>query len=830
MNNKTLWSIVGIALIAVVIGAIATERNTEIKQFSSTSQLESFLEKNTDSNYESNTLQAGALEASSDSKSSGESSQAPSATGGSDRFSTTNVQVVGVDEPDFVKNDGTYIYIARDSTLTIVRAEGLEQLSKVEIDGYITNMFVNGNQLILFGIEQGSYYECADCEIAVGAPVEAKVGADEGTTSSDAMPDEEGKLVAPDYYYKQPRSFVTIYDISDRTNPKAYKELFYDGNYRDARMVGGYVYLIANQPLIKNNDELDMPRIMYSGEETTIAASEIAYFPVSDYGYQLTTIFALELDDLDKDLVRESFLTGYTQTLYMSSNALYLTAPKYVPYQTYEQRILDEVMLPSLNAETRDKAEQALDKTENIWEKNEIVQVVIADYYNTLPSDEKESFQKGISQRMAEFQEDWRNEMQKTVIHKIAVSANDISYTGKAEVPGSPLNQFSMDEYNGYLRIATTTDSWFGGGWGMPWPALAVAEDRAIGVAASDEALIEKGTPDTTETIDEEEKEVPIEETMPVPDTPWVPEMITERETSNNVFVLDENMNIVGALENLAKGERIYSARFIGDRAYLVTFKQIDPLFVIDLSVPSDPKVLGELKIPGYSTYLHPFDENTLIGIGQDSSGDIDEGGFMAAIPEGVKIGLFDVSDPENPREIDSYVIGDRGSYSDALYDHKAFLFDAENGLLVLPINVQEKAPGKAQGIPEEQFWYPTTTTFQGAYIFKLTKENGIGRIGVVTHLTASEQLEMENAKSNTDYYYPPYEAAISRSLYIGNTLYTVSQRNLQANDLITLSFIKRIELPQQSYIYGYADGGESAPGFNGVDSTDAVDPEPSTQ
>lgn len=794
MNYKLLGRITGIVLVALVVSVLVNERNAEIKQFNSQSQLESFLEKNIDSSYggaQKSTLEAVSF----DNKDSGESIQTSSATGGSDRYSTTNVQVIGVDEPDFVKNDGAYIYSAQDSTITIVRADGLEEISKTNVKGYITSLFLKGDQLIIFGTESGTY-DCYNCEIAAGAPTEAI--ADSGTTSSNIAPQKEGRIIAPDYYYKPPRSFVFIYDISDRTNPVLDTELFYDGNYQDARMIGEYVYLIANQPLFRGEDGIDMPRIMYAEQESVIVASDISYFPVPDYGYQLTTIFALELNDLNKDPVRASFLTGYTQTLYMSTNALYLTAPKYVPYETYERRIIDEVMLPELNRETQSKAQEALKSVSTIWEKKEIVQLIVGDYYNLLSESKKESFQKAINERLQDFEEDWRAEMQKTVVYKIAIDADEINYIGKAEVPGSPLNQFSMDEYNGYLRIATTTDSWFGGGWGGPI-IFAGAESRAI------EAENTQSTPALV-TSDNPEGQI-IEKALPEPSMPWVPEMIVERETRNNVFVLDTDLNVVGALEGLAEGERIYSARFIGDRAYLVTFKQIDPLFVIDLSVPSDPKVLGELKIPGYSTYLHPFDENTIIGIGQESNEDIDEGEFMAAIPEGVKIGLFDVSDPENPREIDSYVLGDRGSYSDALYDHKAFLFDKDNGLLVLPITLQEKAPGKAQGIPEEQFWYPSTTTFQGAYVFKLSKENGIDVQGTVTHLTASEQLEMENAKRGTNYYYPPYEAQITRSLFIENTLYTISQRNLQANDLATLSFIKRIELSAQNYVYDYAEG-----------------------
>ncbi|MEK6858523.1 MAG: beta-propeller domain-containing protein [Nanoarchaeota archaeon] len=784
MNNKFMWGIAGIALIAIIILAGVTTQNDSIKQFSSTSQLESFLEANTDEAYgalneqSTTTLESG----SSDGKSTPAS--APANTG---RYSTTNVQVTDVDEPDFVKNDGEYIYIARDNKLLIVQAtpaENMKTLAEIPLEGFVNNIFVNGDTLIVFGMKYTEYAL--------------------GYKERPLIAEEESKIASTMPVPFTSESFVYIYTIQDRANPQIEKELVYDGNYQDARMTNGYVYVITNQPLLQDsNDELLMPAVRYNGLESTIEATDIAYFPVPDYGYQLTTIFVLELDDLAREPVRESFLTGYTQTLYMSSSALYLTAPKYVPYDTYDQRMMDEVIVASLTGEARDEAESIANSNRPTYEKNELIQDIIATTYNTLSDDEKAAFQKTIAERLQAFQQDWRAEMQKTVIHKITIDADRVTYAGKGEVPGHVLSQFSMDEHKSYLRVATTTDNWFGG-WGGP---ITIAM-RGTAAGSDEGAPVSVETPDKSNTPDGTNDQAIEPVPVPEPDTTWIPEMIVEQETTNNVYVLDDDLNLVGSLENLAEGERIYSARFIGDRVYLVTFKQVDPLFVIDLSEPSNPKVLGELKIPGYSTYLHPFDENTLIGIGQDSSGEVDEGGFQAAIPAGVKIGLFDVSDSENPREIDSYVIGDRGSYSDALYDHKAFLFDNEKGLLVLPINVQERSPAKAQGIPEEQFWYPTTTTFMGAYVFKLSQENGIERLGTITHLTASEQLKMEQAKTSTDYYYPPYEAQISRSLYIGTTWYTISQRSVQANALETLQEIASVSLPVQSYVYSYAEDG----------------------
>lgn len=155
--------------------------------------------------------------------------------------------------------------------------------------------------------------------------------------------------------------------------------------------------------------------------------------------------------------------------------------------------------------------------------------------------------------------------------------------------------------------------------------------------------------------------------------------------TDNSLYVLDENLALVGKVENLAKGERIYAVRYLGERAYIVTFRQVDPLFVLDLSNPKEPEVLGELKIPGYSSYLHPYSENVIIGVGReaDSTGRV----------RGLKAALFDVTDPANPKLIESQVIGkDFNVYSEILDNHKAFFFDRERNLMIIPVTSYDYA------------------------------------------------------------------------------------------------------------------------------------------
>ena len=300
--------------------------------------------------------------------------------------------------------------------------------------------------------------------------------------------------------------------------------------------------------------------------------------------------------------------------------------------------------------------------------------------------------------------DDIAKEIERTIIHKIAIDNGNIEYKTQGYAPGTALNQFSMDEYNGYFRIATTTST---------------------------------------------------------------------AESKNHLYVLDSNLNIVGKVEDLAAGERIYSARFIGDKAYMVTFRQIDPLFVIDLEDPYNPGVLGYLKVPGVSDYLHPYDENHIIGVGRDAT---EEGRML-----GMKLSLFDVSDVANPTEVSKYIIGERGTSSEALYDHKAFLFSKEKNLLVLPVSLVEDGKYNA---------------FQGAYVFSLDLENGFVLRGTVSH---------SNATGEEEGYYYDYLAQVRRSLYIDDVLYTISRSMIKMNSLEDISEINKLDLPydEEMIVYG---------------------------
>ncbi len=219
----------------------------------------------------------------------------------------------------------------------------------------------------------------------------------------------------------------------------------------------------------------------------------------------------------------------------------------------------------------------------------------------------------------------------KSTVTKFNIDGMKIGYAGSGNVDGYVLNQFSMDEYNGYFRIATTWNS------------------------------------------------------------------------ENNLFILDNSLNICGSVTGLAKGEQIYSLRFMGDKGYIVTYRTMDPLFVFDLSDPKSPKVTGELKIPGFSNYLHPVGDNLILGIGQDTyeiykKDSTGKEVVVGTRQGGIKLSLFDVADMGKPKEISNYVLGDSGSYSEVFHNHKAVMFDKTNNNVVFDAYITDTSNKSSQG------------------------------------------------------------------------------------------------------------------------------------
>jgi uncharacterized secreted protein with C-terminal beta-propeller domain len=256
----------------------------------------------------------------------------------------------------------------------------------------------------------------------------------------------------------------------------------------------------------------------------------------------------------------------------------------------------------------------------------------------------------------------------------------------------------------------------------------------------------------------------------------------------SNVYVLNSGLALTGKLEGLAPNENLHSVRFMGDRCYLVTYRTTDPLFVIDLSDSTNPRVLGELKIPGYSDYLHPYDETHLIGVGKEA---VEVDGGARAFYQGLKLALFDVSDVTRPTQISNVTIGDRGSDSEALSDPKAFLFDKSKSLLVIPVSLAlvSEYDKAAYGVSAYG-----TTVWQGAYVYSITIDGGLQYRNRITHLDSS-LLGSDGLLKAPNEYWNTQDKWVTRALYVNDVLYTISASMVKLNSLADLSQIATVNL-----------------------------------
>jgi uncharacterized secreted protein with C-terminal beta-propeller domain len=668
-----------LALTMLVIAAITAAGCTgstvppateEIKKFGSADEIRQYIEENTklaaeaEGDYSPSGVglarDAGVPQAATAESAKGLSVSPPSP--GSENYSTTNVQVAGVDEPDFVKNDGKYIYLISGDTLTIVDAYPASSatiISKTTIDDEPKDIFVSGNRLVLFTTGSGS------------------MDSRDGPDSAPLM------KTMPYYGGYSPTTHTIFYDISDRKNPMVVKDYRIDGDYIDARLIGSTLYLVTREQVnIYRDEEIRIPCVRENAK--CIVTPDVYYFDNPERSYAFTTITSFDTTSgNEKDA--KTYLVGSGNILYVSQDAMYIS------YQKYHNIWRRGMVEPAIAVD--DRAFGSSSSSVNapvLWED-----------FNTMNEEEK---QRVIADMKAQEEEKLiKKEIDQstTAIHKIAINNGAITYIARGEVPGYLKNQFAMDEYDNNLRVATTSNVY------------------------------------TTRGSYE----------------------------YNNVFVLDSGMKTIGELTHIAEQETIYSTRFMGDRLYMVTFKRIDPFFVIDLSTPTNPKILGKLKIPGYSDYLHPYDKDYIIGVGKET-GTNEWGGVST---QGIKLALFDVRDVENPKQVGKVEIGDSGSDSAVLSDHKAFLFDAEKNLLVIPARVvrQEYAMDTGNKNDAPRVWF-------GAYVFGVDPENGFVLKGTVEHGTQSE----------TYYWYGSSINEVKRSLYIGNTLYTISTAKILANSL----------------------------------------------
>ena len=515
-----------------------------------------------------------------------EPAPAPAATSGGDDgadFSGTNVQVIGVDEPDFVKTDGNRIILVRNGTLTVVDVTGAEPTVTGRVllgERWGGELLLHGDRVLVINNHYGT--------VRPLAPGPSR------------------------YHYS--RDIVIIDEILLDGTPRRGGSLQVEGRYVSSRSIDGTARVVivsfpdelgfvhprnpagepiatdANRKVVARStleDWLPDYRVVSSegsiSEEGQILACDRVYVPSQFSGFGSLAVLTFDLgESLTLGDGAATFAAG--ETIYASHHNLYVATNTWVPQPFFDD-------------------------------------------------------------------EDWlRNadERYRTSLHKFSLTPRGPAvYEASGSVKGHLLNQFSLHEYDGHLFVAVTN--------GSPWRANRQSESLIFALTQQDDVLA-----------------------------------------------------VAGSVGDMGRGERIYSVRYIGDRAYVVTFRQVDPLYVVDLADPTAPEVLGELKIPGYSAYLHPVGDGLLVGIGRDA----DEDGRIV----GFKASLFDVSDPANPAEIDTWTLAD--AQSSVEWDHRAFLWWAPENLMVVPVSSWRNE------VPS------------GAAVFEVSAEAGLDYQGLITHST----------------------------------------------------------------------------------------------
>jgi inhibitor of cysteine peptidase len=597
--------------------------NDQVKTFTSYAELSSYVTHNMaqaqSSNYPVMQFYSGKASVMSTQQASG--TALPAAT-----YSTTNIQIQGVDEADTVKTDGSYLYVVSGDTIYIIQAQpaaDAQVVSKIQLnDSYNSDIYVNGNRLVVLVNQFLPYAYPLDSSGA------ANGNSSQGQVSPGSTPTTVSNNVAislgmmPPIWggYSNVMS-INIYDISNKSSPVLVKDIQINGTFSGSRMIGDFVYVVSNEPAQPYwNSTVVLPTISDNGTPIEIKADEVSYTDVPATSYDFVTVLAIDVANDSAAPTFNTFLASASSAMYASQDSIYLTIPNYA------------------------------------------VQPMVLGGPVTLGSSTDE-----------------------TIIYRLGLNGANVTLEAQGSVPGSVLDQYSMDEYNGNFRIATTE---------------------------------------------------------------WTP-----NGTVNNVFVLDQNLNILGSLQGIAPGESIYSAMFMGDRCYLVTYQQVDPFYVIDLSNAASPQVLGYLNIPGVTNYLYPYDQNTVLGVGAENSN--------------LQLSLFDVTDVTAPRLLANYTLQATWSYTEASYDHKAFLFDQSESLLVLPVSM---------GIIGQE-----SVNWQGALVFNLTKSDGFVLKGTITHIA-----DVTEGSGNS---------YVTRALYINNTLYTISPDLVKLNDLSTLAQLNEVPL-----------------------------------
>lgn len=511
--------------------------------------------------------------------------QAPGNMGGvtPERVSGTNVQVKGIDEPDIVKTDGREIYYSSPGY-------GIMPVGVVQEDRPV-------NSLEIRPVPSPIYHPGVRA-IKAFPPAALKVDADLGKNGEMLISGNTLVVFSPDK--------ITGFDVSSPTSPMSKWEFSYKNNSSlvNARLYQDKIYIVTRTG-VDYGDPCPIIPFTSNARDISIPCLKV-YHPIAPVPVD-TTYSVLALDPTSGEVTDSTSFVASAESsaLYMSGEAIYLAYYYPGDFVTYFYNFLKEN--PDLvGQETVDHLGRVRDYDLSDSAKIAELMVIMQRFENGSGSDARLKLQNEMTNRMEKYSRNHKRELERTGLVKITSPGLDVAANGS--VPGRILNQFSLDEHAGNLRLATTIGQNF---WGLS----------------------------------------------------------AQTESTNDVYVLNANLDPLGAVLDLGQGERIYSARFVGDRGYLVTFKQIDPFFILDLSNPGNPRKTGELKIPGFSSYLHPLAKHLVLGVGQENGK--------------VKLSLFDVSQADNPIELDKYLLDEY--WTEVSSNHHAFLQDPKHQIFFLP-------------------------------------------------------------------------------------------------------------------------------------------------
>lgn len=633
------------------------EKKFELKKFASQKEFQDYLEKAKNVSGSFGGRGGGAVGMEAQTMKSTDLG-APMASPAPNRVSETNVQVAGIDEPDAVKTDGKEIYFSSpQSQIVPMMAPDISPGSGISRESFPVQQ-IGGTRTI-------KAFPPSDMK------VDFKID-----KTGDLLLIGKMLVIIPTerYYWSQNASKIYGYDVSDPKNPKEIWdiEMRSSTSIAGARLADGKIYLAIKTNFADDRPCLISP-LIFKGQEFSLKCTDI-YHPAAIVPAD-AVFTAMTIDPTSGKIEKNISFTGTSDfnssVVYMSPGALYMTYYDPGDYVKILNQFFGENsdLAPDwLIQKLKKLAEYDISssaKMTEIWE-------LVNRYQNSFTDDERLKNQNEMANRMSDFLKKHRRDLDSTGIVKINADSLSIDSTGS--VPGKLLNQFSLDEYKGDLRAATTVGESLSG-WGF-----------GFGAGGSN-------------------------------------------DTANDVYILGDKLKTEGSVVDLGKGERIYSVRFIEDKGYVVTFRQIDPFYVLDLSDPVNPSKKGELKIPGYSSYLHPLATNKILGVGEENGR--------------VKISLFDVGDPNDPKEISKYNLDEY--YSEISQTHHAFLQDVKHEIFFLP-------------------------GAQGGYIFSYSGDN----------------LKIEKAVSGSQ---------AKRAIFIDNFLYVIGENKIAVLDENSWEQVNELEL-----------------------------------